>query len=164
MFRDELKQPLRKKSLAQRLWAKRPGLLLTAYVLTASAFGGGSYWAIKQPLPFAGEPMLTVSVPVAEDIKTASTEPAPDAVADEIAEPAAPDIDAEDPATQGAEDVAAPAQMVRSNDAIIIQPRRSLAPAPIASCHGGDDVGTVAADCAGRRQAVAGLCPHRFDE
>ena len=43
MFRDELKQPLRKKSLAQRLWAKRPSLLALAYVLTTAGFGGGDF-------------------------------------------------------------------------------------------------------------------------
>lgn len=127
MFRDELKQPLRKKSLAQRLWAQRPGLLLSAYVVTAAAFVGGGTWAVLQPMPFAGEPILTVSVPPPEEVKTASIE----------AEAEVPDID---PATADAVGPEEPEvrisdangqQIVRDDDAIILQPRRTLPAAPI---------------------------------
>ena len=105
MFRDELKQPLRKKSLAQRLWAQRPGLLLSAYVVTAAAFVGGGTWAVLQPMPFAGEPILTVSVPPPEEVKTASIE----------AEAEVPDID---PATADAVEPEEPE--VRISDANVI--------------------------------------------
>ncbi|MBL8789736.1 MAG: divergent polysaccharide deacetylase family protein [Rhizobiales bacterium] len=135
MFRDELKQPLRKKSLSQRLWAKRPSLLATAYVLTAVAFGSGAWWAVRQPMPFAGEPMVSLSIPAAEDIKTASTDPAPGDGSEEVADAVVPDIDSSDPATQApapAEE-AVEQQFVKADDAIIVQPRRSLAPAPIAA-------------------------------
>lgn len=136
MFRDELKQPLRKKSLGQRLWAKRPSLLACAYALTLAGFGGGGYWAMRQDLPFAGEPIITVSVPPAEEITTASTSPADAATtsADQaeaeapVAEPE-PDIAAE----PAAEPDPAPAEQmaIRTDDAIIVQPRQSLVPAPI---------------------------------
>lgn len=135
MFRDELKQPLRKKSLSQRLWAKRPSLLATAYVLTAVAFGSGAWWAVRQPMPFAGEPMVSLSIPAAEDIKTASTDPATGDGSEEVADAVVPDIDSSDPATQApapAEE-AVEQQFVKADDAIIVQPRRSLAPAPIAA-------------------------------
>lgn len=130
MFRDELKQPLRKKSLAQRLWAKRPGLLLTAYVLTTGAFAGGGWWAMQQPLPFAGEPLLSLTIPPPEEIQTASTDPAPEANGDGGADAPVPDIDVDDAAAQFVPDDPVQ-QAVRSNDAIIVQPRRSLAAAPI---------------------------------
>ncbi|MFT3674078.1 divergent polysaccharide deacetylase family protein [Aestuariivirga sp.] len=134
MFRDELKQPLRKKSLSQRLWAKRPSLLATAYVLTAGVFLAGGGWAIRQPMPFAGEPVVSLTIPAAEEIKTASTDPAPAAGNEEVADAAVPDIDPNDPAAQAqpppSED-ASEQQFVKSDDTIIVQPRRSLAPAPI---------------------------------
>jgi uncharacterized protein len=144
MFRDELKQPLRKKSLAQRLWSKRPGLLLCAYVLTTGAFGGGGYWAVTQPMPFAGEPVLSLAVPPAEEVKTASTEPAADPATEDGP---VPDIDPATPDDLASDDAIGPAtkrtgvrisdgsgqEISRSDDAIILQPRRSLQPAPIAA-------------------------------
>lgn len=135
MFRDELKQPLRKKSLVQRIWARRPSPLVLAYVLTAAAFGSGGWWTIHQPMPFAGEPVVTVSIPAAEEIATASTSDAA-ASGDETASADAPvpDIDAADPAAQEPmPDDSSEQQIVRTDDAIIVQPRRSLAPAPIDS-------------------------------
>ncbi|NMD08497.1 MAG: hypothetical protein GYA66_11030, partial [Phyllobacteriaceae bacterium] len=104
MFRDELKQPLRKKSLAQRLWAKRPSLLVMAYVLTAGGFAGGGYWAVQQPLPFAGEPLLSLSVPAPEEIQTASTDAAPAAGDEAATDAAVPDIDAQAPASEAVVD------------------------------------------------------------
>ncbi|MFO1032552.1 MAG: divergent polysaccharide deacetylase family protein [Hyphomicrobiales bacterium] len=146
MFRDELKQPLRKKSLGQRLWAKRPSLLVCAYAITTAAFAGGSYWAMQQSLPFAGEPMVTVSIPAAEDIQTASTSPADTASADPGPAPDVAEAAAEAPAAAPEPDLAleqapdeasanaAPQQMaVKSGDAIIVQPRQSLPPAPNAA-------------------------------
>lgn len=132
MFRDELKQPLRKKSLSQRLWAKRPSLLVMAYVVTAGSFGGGAFWAMRQPLPFAGEPIVTVSIPAAAEVTTASTDAAAEAGAEDVAEAPVPDIDSADPAANAPPpDDEADRQVVRSDDAIIVQPKRSLAPAPI---------------------------------
>jgi polysaccharide deacetylase 2 family uncharacterized protein YibQ len=137
MFRDELKQPLRKKSLSQRLWARRPSLLVMSYLLTAAAFATTGVWAVRQPLPFAGEPVVTVAIPAAEEIETASTTPPPeDSAAEDVADAPVPDIDANDPAAQASvpeSDSGSEQQMVRSDDAIIVQPKRSLAPAPIAS-------------------------------
>ncbi len=135
MFRDELKQPLRKKSLSQRLWAKRPSLLASAYVLTAAAFAAGGWWAVRQPMPFAGEPVVSLSIPAAEEVKTASTTPAPEAGSEEVADAAVPDIDPNDPAAQAPPppEENSEQQFVKSDDTIIVQPRRSLAPAPIAA-------------------------------
>jgi uncharacterized protein len=86
MLRDELRQPLRKRGVAERLWAKRPGLLPVAYLMATAAFAGGGFWAVTQPLPFAGEPIVTVSVPPAQEIVTASTAPAEEIAAADIEE------------------------------------------------------------------------------
>jgi uncharacterized protein len=79
MRRDELNQPLHKRSLRQRLWEKRPSALVAAYGLTICGMIGGASWVVKQPLPFAGEPIVIVAVPPPEQIKTAAIEPVPEA-------------------------------------------------------------------------------------
>lgn len=141
MRRDELKQPLRKRNLANRLWAKRPSLLLAVYVLTGAAFTSAGWWAVRQPLPFAGEPVFTVSIPVAEEIITASTKPVEeqqlqaDVPVEEIsAQSAEPGIEPSVEDTAAA-DAALPdtdsTQYVKTDDVVIVQPRRALAAAPI---------------------------------
>ena len=78
MRRDELSKPLHKRSFGQRLWARRPSLLPLAYTLVIASFATGTLWLSKQPLPFAGEPIVVVALPpVEEEIKTASVDPAP---------------------------------------------------------------------------------------
>jgi hypothetical protein len=83
MRRDELLKPLRKRSLAERLWARRPSALALAYAATIISLAGGSFWATRQPLPFAGEPIVVVAVPPVEEITTASTANAEDDAATE---------------------------------------------------------------------------------
>jgi uncharacterized protein len=78
MRRDDLKQPLHKRSLSQRLWGKRPSALTSAYAMTLAGLIAGGVWATKQPMPFAGEPIVMVAVPPAEEVKTASVEPLPE--------------------------------------------------------------------------------------
>src|SRR5436190_16631676 len=73
MSRDELRQPLRKRSLNERLWARRPSPLLSTSLFAASGFIALSAWAIYTPLPFAGEPIVTATIPAVEELKTAST-------------------------------------------------------------------------------------------
>ncbi len=129
MRRDELKQPLRQRGLGSRLWAGRPGLLTCCYVAIAAGFAGAGYWAIKQPMPFAGEPIVVVSIPPAREVvNTASTDAAPAAEA-EAAESLPPDVE------QVGEPELAFQQPVRSDTyqqdaAIIVSPRRPLTAAP----------------------------------
>lgn len=129
MRRDELKQPLRQRGLGSRLWAGRPGLLACCYVAIAAGFAGAGYWAIKQPMPFAGEPIVVVSIPPAREVvNTASTDAAPAAEA-EAAESPPPDVE------QVGEPELAFQQPVRSDTyqqdaAIIVSPRRPLTAAP----------------------------------
>lgn len=78
MPRDELKQPLHQRRLSQRIWARRPRALTSSYALVIAIFIAGGYWLVKQPMPFAGEPVITLNVPPLEEIKTASVEPLPE--------------------------------------------------------------------------------------
>ena len=141
MRRDELRQPLQKQSLWSRLWRKRPGALTASYVLIAAGFGGAGWWAMTTPLPFAGEPVVLVSVPPAREVvSTASTTPpAGDEQQADSAPDTAPEQDmAEAPPPEleqvGDSDVVveqpAQADTYQQDAAIVISPRRPLTPAP----------------------------------
>ncbi len=74
MRRDELKQPLHKRSLGQRLWQQRPSPLATSFAALFLAYAAGSIWLLRQPLPFAGEPQIVQLVPPLEKIESAKPE------------------------------------------------------------------------------------------
>jgi polysaccharide deacetylase 2 family uncharacterized protein YibQ len=76
MPRDELRQPLKRRSLAERLWARRPSALAVASVMTLAIFAGGTAWLARLPHPFAGEPIVMVQIPPPEELQTSSTDPA----------------------------------------------------------------------------------------
>jgi uncharacterized protein len=129
MRRDELKQPLRQRGLGSRLWAKRPGLLSCSYTAIAIAFAGAGVWAVKQPMPFAGEPIVIVSVPPAREVvSTASTEPAQEPET-EAAEAPPPELE-----QVGEPEIALQAPVTsdtyQQDSAIVVSPRRPLTPAP----------------------------------
>jgi uncharacterized protein len=132
MRRDELQQPLRKRGLGQRLWSKRPSVLTCSYVLISAFFAGAGYWVVNQPMPFAGQPIVVVSVPPAKEIETASVDPAPEVPAEKL-EPetaeAAPDIEQ---VGQGEVIVQEPVQQdtYQQDATIVVSPRRPLTPAP----------------------------------
>ncbi len=148
---DELKQPLRRRSLFERLWSKKPGPVVVAYVLTAAVFGGAYVWASRIPHPFAGEPVVVALIPPAEELSTASTDAA-DQKSENVSEvaqteppPEKPDqIPDEQANTDDAsnEPESAPAGVViekpveqtvyRQDATLIISPRRALVPAPAA--------------------------------
>ena len=125
MSRDELRQPLRKRSLNERLWAKRPTPLLATSLLAAGGFVALSAWAIHTPLPFAGEPIVTAAIPAVEEMKTASTTAPEEEVATE-----------EVPADEGGASIQieAPVEQdsYQTEASIILSPRRPLKPAPVA--------------------------------
>jgi uncharacterized protein len=132
---DELNQPLRKRSLFSRLWEKRPGLLFCAYVAALGGMGAGGWWAVQQKNPFAGEPLVVVSIPPAEEIKTASTsqtdeaasaEPVPEDVAQQDESQSEP---SEEIVTEAPEDTA-PAANAEQDFAMVTSPRRPLTPSP----------------------------------
>lgn len=70
MARDELKQPLYRRSLRERLWARRPSLLSVASVMVAASFLGGGTYLTRIPHPFAGEPIVVAVIPPPELLKT----------------------------------------------------------------------------------------------
>jgi polysaccharide deacetylase 2 family uncharacterized protein YibQ len=128
MRRDELRQPLRRRGLAERLWAARPSALQAASLAASSAFALLALWLVLTPYPHAGEPVITLNIPPPEEIKTASTTT--------VSEPG--DTQSS-PQTTEAEDEPADiveaggSEVVETEAAIIVAPRRSLARAPIAA-------------------------------
>jgi uncharacterized protein len=137
MRRDELKQPLHRRGLAERLWAKRPSLLSCAYVAIAASFGGAGFWAMNQPMPFAGEPIVVVSVPPAKEVtSTASTAPADDTRAPEDPAPEQDVAEAPPPDLERVGDDAVVVEKPIEQDtyqqdaAVVVSPRRPLTPAP----------------------------------
>ena len=141
MRRDELLKPLRKRSLAERLWAKRPSALALAYTATIISLAGGSLWATRQPLPFAGEPIVMVAVPPVEEITTASTATAEDdATAEEqVASTETPDAPAGEEfignSRQDAVVIEGPMEQdtYQQEASLVVSPRRPLTPSPVPS-------------------------------
>ena len=133
MRRDELRQPLKRRSALERLWAQRPtGLQLVALgVIGAFAFVGS--WLVTTPYPHAGEPIVTAQIPPIEELETASIDSAkgsavPDAA--EITDPAEEDADA---TPQDVEIIEPPpVDATQTEASIIVAPRRALPKAPIA--------------------------------
>lgn len=121
MPRDELRQPLRRRSRAERLWARRPNALTAASVVALAVFGAGGLWLARQPHPFAGEPVVTAAIPPAEQLSTASTDPAQPAETE--TEPADEEQVAEE----------APPEAVSEEAIIVVASRRPLKAAPISA-------------------------------
>lgn len=138
MFRDELKQPLRRRGLVERLWARRPGLLFCAYVATFGSMAGLATWARLQPLPFAGEPIVVVSIPppveIAPPPEVAQQEAAPaPAESEQVSDPSATASTEPLPVDETGTaqfDPPVKQETYRDDAAIIVSPRRALTPAP----------------------------------
>jgi hypothetical protein len=136
MRRDELKQPLQKRSLGQRLWQQRPSALATAYAALFFSYAGGMAWLMHQPLPFAGEPQLTQAIPALEIIEP--TKPAADVAAADDQNPSAENADdPANPETASTSPVTnAAGQKITKLDryvTIISNSRPTLAKAPVAA-------------------------------
>ncbi len=130
MRRDELNQPLHKRSLRQRLWERRPSALAFAYTLALGSMIGGTVWLAKQPLPFAGEPIVVLAVPPAEQIKTASVEPLSEAAV-QVQDIPNDVADAAMQVEQAAAEPEAPPKHYEQDSAVFITPTMPLAKAPI---------------------------------
>ncbi len=154
MSRDELRQPLRRRGLVARLWAKRPSLIVIAYAFTAAVIVGAGTWAIRTPHPFAGEPVVVSRIPPPEEVTTASTSEAeaPDssrggntteitqsADAPVPDEPQFADVEeTESPQGKRKRPMAVIEQPVeqdvyRQDAALVVSPRRALTTAPVAA-------------------------------
>lgn len=119
MPRDELRQPLRKRSLFERLWAKRPPALAVASLAAVLAFGTGFYWLSRIPHPLAGEPVVALAIPPLEAIATSSTEPVSGGEQSET--------------EAGPEDAAEPGPPSEEQAVVVVSGRRSLRKAPVSS-------------------------------
>ena len=73
MPRDELRQPLRKRSLKERLWARRPSAFALTAGSLAALFVVGGIWISRIPYPFAGEPVVVAVIPPPQELQTSST-------------------------------------------------------------------------------------------
>ena len=133
MPRDELRQPLRKRSMAERLWAKRPSPLMLACLLAAAGYIGGGAWIARIPHELAGEPVVTAAIPPVEEIKTATIEPAASQEEDPAAETAIPEEQSVEPQPEAEHEEAT----------IIVSARRPLKPAPIAAVAEATDDGPL---------------------
>ncbi len=123
MSRDELRQPLKKRTAGERLWARRPSLLFATSFLATAGFVGLGIWTVATPYPFAGEPIVIAAIPAAEEIKTATTEEVTSA---ELETPAAEeDVEAKDEAPVQSE-------VYQTEVGIEVAPRQRLRSAPMA--------------------------------
>jgi uncharacterized protein len=152
---DELRQPLKRRSLLTRLWAKRPSLIVLTYALTGAAIVAAGAWAVKTPNPLAGEPVVVVAIPPAAEITTGSTSSAGENIT-EVSQKDGQSVDtgeelredeqqqfaaaeAEPPDRAGSQTEKRPMAVVeepvqqdvyRQEAGIVISPRRALTPAP----------------------------------
>jgi hypothetical protein len=132
MFGQDLRKPLKRQNLLTRLWQKRPGLMQLVAATLVLAFAGFAIWVYRTPYPFAGEPVIVMAIPPAQEMTTGSTskpaEPAETGLAAE--EEPLPDT-GEEPDQQV--ESSGEKTIVETDTAIIIEPRRTLPPAPIAA-------------------------------
>jgi uncharacterized protein len=134
MLRDELRTPLRRRGLFERVWSKRPSALAICSLATMGLFLGFSLWLVQTPNPMGGEPMVVMRIPAAEPIQTAATDPVEEPAAAAADEPLPADLEPE-PKSGDETVIVRPGsqQVVETDSAIIVSPRRPLAAAPIAA-------------------------------
>ena len=148
MRHDELKQPLQRRSLMERLWQQRPSALASSFAALFLTYAAAGTWLATQKLPFAGEPIITAQIPNLQTIKTA---PEPMVVEPIIADPIttastskaarASEVDAEPPI-----DIEPPRSKVTKLDShvtVITNSRPSLAKAPVAEVTELTDLGPL---------------------
>lgn len=140
MRANELRQPLRKRGAFEKLWAKRPSALLAASVAAALLLTLGALWLIRTPYPYAGEPVVMVKIPPLE-IMTAATDKAPEIAPEDEDEPAEKPDDGENRKIEILEST--PQETIETEAAIIVSPRRTLKPAPLAEVSETGPYGTL---------------------
>ncbi len=123
MSRDELRQPLKKRSMGQRLWARRPTALFAASLLATGGFAGLGLWAAVTPYPFAGEPIVIAAIPAAEEIKAAASEETASVETEVAAVEEEVEVKVEPPVQT---------DVYQTEAGIEVAPRRPLRPAPMA--------------------------------
>ena len=133
MPRDELRQPLKKRTLRERLWLRRPSAYASTAAAIAMFFIGGGIWVARIPSPFAGEPIFVAAIPPPEELTTASTKPPGEKSAEEVIDENAgiAENPADDPVDDTGEVAAPPDRSYQNEAAIYISSNRPLKKAPI---------------------------------
>ena len=149
MPRDELRRPLKRLSLAQRLWRRRPQPLAAAALALVAGFALGGLWLARVQAPLAGEPVVTAAIPETAELITSSTSSAEDDAMPDgpvenpeyvIDQNAIEIIGGEPPEDLAPEDEAAP----EKNEAmIIVAPLRPLKAAPLKAVTETTDIGPL---------------------
>ncbi|MBL8907052.1 MAG: divergent polysaccharide deacetylase family protein [Rhizobiales bacterium] len=140
MPRDELNEPLRRRSWWARIRDRKPSAPAAAAIVLAGIMVIAGLWLMTSSSPYGGEPVLVLDVPPATEMATASISPPtpvakPAPAATEEPEPSETvDIVIDETPDEPRETYSpGDAQIVQNEASIIISPRRSLPPAPIAS-------------------------------
>lgn len=133
MRAHELRQPLRKRGAFEKLWAKRPSALPAASLAAALLLTLAALWLIRTPYPYAGEPVVMVKIPPLE-VMTAATDKAPEITPKDETEAEAEPLERADEGERQKLEIleSTPQETVETEAAIIVSPRRSLKPAPLA--------------------------------
>jgi uncharacterized protein len=143
MPRDELRKPLRKRRLKDRLLSRRPSLFALAAMTLAAVFLAGGTWLVMTPRPLAGEPVVVAAIPPVAELLTASTDFAEDG------EPAPEEENVEEVIDQSAAEIQvfdseAPEEAAGQDEATVFTaPSRPLKRAPIADVTETTDAGPL---------------------
>ena len=106
-----------------------------AYGLVLTGFAASSWWLARQPLPFAGEPIVVASIPPVEEIKTAAIDPAPAVEIEQVDEqPAQPKVRIPNPQIDTA---------MSQGSEVFSNPHQSLIKAPLAGLVENTDQGPL---------------------
>ena len=133
MPRDELRQPLKKRSKVERLWSKRPGALLFVSLLTVALYAGAVTWLARISHPFAGEPIITAAIPPLEEIPTGAIDKMVDEAEPEQASEVPPAAEDVVESQENFEETGTIKITGAQQPEIIIPSHRPLKAAPIAS-------------------------------
>jgi polysaccharide deacetylase 2 family uncharacterized protein YibQ len=149
MPRDEMRRPLKRLSLAQQLWRRRPQPLAATALALVAGFALGGLWLARTPAPLAGEPVVTAAIPATAELVTSSTSSAEDEAMPDgtmenpeyvIDQNAIEIIGGDPPDDLAPEDEAAP----EKNEAmIIVAPHRPLKSAPLKAVTETTDIGPL---------------------
>lgn len=129
-----MRQPLRRLTLAQRLWRKRPPPLVAAPLALALVFALGGLWLSRIPAPLAGPPVVIAAIPETAELVTSSTDLAEDGSAEDLGQTPEEVIDQNAVEIEGgelgeAETAAAPDGSQEAM--LIVAPHRPLKKAPV---------------------------------
>ncbi len=72
-MQENLQQPLKRKTLKDRLNRLKPSALQATSSLAVIAMLTGGVWLYRHDIPFAGQPVVVMKIHPLEKISTAST-------------------------------------------------------------------------------------------